>query len=86
MTNIVLANLDLVGESQDNKLPCTCNAAEARRLGAYHVSNVQHDIIIDEISCRDRLGLMLEGYQMKTLNQNKHLKQRKSPIRRNKSR
>jgi hypothetical protein len=32
------------------------------------------------------LALMLEGYQMKTLNQKKNLNQRKSPIRRNESR
>jgi hypothetical protein len=56
MRNVVIANLELTRESMGKKLPRTCNVASARRLGAYHVSNAEHDRISDEISRRDRLA------------------------------
>jgi hypothetical protein len=33
-----------------NKLPNTCNKPEAKRLGAKHVSDDQHEEILDEIA------------------------------------
>jgi hypothetical protein len=56
LRNVVIANLELTQESMGKKLPRMCNVASVRRLGAYHVSNAEHDRISDEISCRDRLA------------------------------
>lgn len=55
MKQIVAADLSLDPISNVNRLPNTCNKAEARRLGAKHVSDEQHEEILDEIARRAAL-------------------------------
>jgi hypothetical protein len=50
MKQVIAADLSLVPILHVNKLPNTCNKAEARRLGAKHVSVKQHEDILDEIA------------------------------------
>jgi hypothetical protein len=55
MKQILASDLSLDPISQMNKLPNTCNKPEARRLGAKHVSDEQHEEILDEIARRAAL-------------------------------
>jgi hypothetical protein len=58
MKHVVLANLNLTGESQNQKLPRNCDRTTARQLGTLRVSDGEHDLISDEISRRDRLEFL----------------------------
>jgi hypothetical protein len=60
MKHVVVASLDLTGESASQKLPRCCDVNAARQLGALHVSNDEHDMISDETSRRDRLELRVQ--------------------------
>jgi hypothetical protein len=50
MKKVVKADLFMEPISIVNNLPNTCNKPEARRLGAKHVSDDQHEEILDEIA------------------------------------
>jgi hypothetical protein len=55
MKQVVEADLFMEPISIVNKLPNTCNKPEAKRLGAKHVSDDQHEEILDEIARRAAL-------------------------------
>jgi hypothetical protein len=55
MKQVVAADLFMEPISTVNNLPNTCNKPETRRLGAKHVSDDQHEEILDEIARRAAL-------------------------------
>jgi hypothetical protein len=55
MKQVVEADLFMEPISIVNNLPNTCNKPEAKRLGAKHLSDDQHEEILDEIARRAAL-------------------------------
>jgi len=60
LRHVVFPDMNLTGESNSQSLPSNCNRVAARQLGALRVSESEHELILDEISRRDRLEFLGE--------------------------
>jgi hypothetical protein len=56
LQHAVVGNLELENESENCRLPRTCNIGQARAKGARRISDMSHERILDEVNRRDELA------------------------------